>query len=572
MSVTGGGAAVDSDRIWGRHLRWRALAGAGACLLNFAVTAQVQPDAGRVQEQLRAPAPAVPPAAPGIRIEPPQTKPAPDSPPFFVAGFRVTGATLFSQGELLAILGDAGLALTLSGIEARAERLTARYKERGYVVARVLVPAQDVRDGIVELRVLEGRYGRIDVRNASELSEARIRAVLGDSVREDALVHGPTLERSVLLLSDLAGIQPKATLQPGESTGLTDLVLEIAPGSALEADASLDNFGSRFLGANRLLAGLTLNSPLDIGDRASARVVTSGEKLLSLRLAYDAPIGASGLRAGPYVTRTTYELGANFAALQASGTADGLGFGASYPLVRSATLNLRALASAEARALEDRIGATSTVNHKRASVLQLGLSGEARDDFLAGGVTALQLLGTSGELRIRTPDLATTDAAGARTQGGYGKLVAGLSRVQGLSEAWRLSLAYTVQRARKNLDSSEKMSVGGTIGVRAYPAGEAAGDDVQLLQAELRHSGTALFDGQLSPFLFLDAARSRINHAPFAAGRNLRELAGWGLGAEWSIPGKAFIRAWAARKLGNEAATADTDRSGRLWLQAGIFF
>jgi hemolysin activation/secretion protein len=556
----------------GRHGLRRALLGAGACLLHCAAFAQVQPDAGRVQEQLRTPAPAVPPSAPGIRIEPPRAQPAPDTPPFFVAAFRVTGSTLFSEAELLAILGDAGRPLTLGEIQARADRLTARYKDRGYVVARALVPAQDVRDGVVEIRVLEGRYGRIDIRNATELSEKRIRSVLGDSVREEQLVHGPSLERSVLLLSDLAGIQPRATLQPGESAGLTDLVLELAAGSALEADASVDNFGSRFLGRNRLLAGLTLNSPLDLGDRASLRLATSGEKLLSLRLAYDAPIGGSGLRAGPYVSRTTYELGADFAALQASGTADGLGFTTSYPLVRSARLNVRALASAEARALEDRIGATSTVNRKRAAMLQFGLSGEARDDFLAGGITALQLLGTAGELRIRTPDLATTDAAGARTQGHYDKLVASFSRVQGLSEAWRLSLAYTAQRASKNLDSSEKMSVGGTIGVRAYPAGEAAGDDVQLLQAELRYAGWALLDGQLSPFLFLDAARSRINHQPFAAGRNLRELRGWGLGAEWSVPGKLFVRAWAARKLGNEAATADTDRSGRLWLQAGILY
>lgn len=556
----------------GRLRLRRALLGAGACLLHCAVFAQVQPDAGRVQEQLRTPPPAVPPAAPGIRIEPPHAQPAPDTPPFFVAAFRVVGATLFSQAELLAILGDAGRPLTLGEIQARADRLTARYKDRGYVVARALVPAQDVRDGVVEIRVLEGRYGRIDIRNATELSEKRIRAVLGDSVREDQLVHGPSLERSVLLLSDLAGIQPRATLQPGESAGLTDLVLELAAGSALEADASVDNFGSRFLGRNRLLAGITLNSPLDIGDRASVRLATSGERLLSLRVAYEAPLGGSGLRAGPYVSRTTYELGADFAALQASGTALSFGLAANYPIVRSSKLNLRALAGAEARRLEDRIGATATVNNKRAAVLQFGLSGEARDDFLAGGITALQLLATSGELRIRTPDLATTDAAGARTQGHYGKLVASFSRVQGLSEAWRLSLAYTAQWASRNLDSSEKMSVGGTAGVRAYPAGEAAGDDVQLLQAELRHAGWALLDGQLSPFLFLDAARSRLNHTPFAEGANVRKLRGWGVGAEWSVPGKLFVRAWAAQKLGNEAATADTDRSSRFWLQVGILY
>jgi hemolysin activation/secretion protein len=549
---------------------WRALIVAAVCLLHAAALAQVQPDAGRVQEQLRAPAPAVPPAAPSIRIEAPGAKPAPDAPPFFVKGFAIVGATLFSSQELLGLLGEAGRPLTLEEIGRRADRITALYRDRGYVVARALVPAQDVRDGIVEIRVLEGRYGRIDIRNASELSETRIRAVLGASVREDVIVHGPSLERGVLLLSDLAGIQPRATLQPGESTGLTDLVLEVTPGATLEADAAVDNFGSRFLGRNRLLAGAALNSPFDIGDRASARAVTSGDKLLSFRLAYEAPIGGSGLRAGPYLSRMTYELGADFAALQASGEADSVGLGASYPILRSSRLNLRVTAGAEARSLEDRIGTTGAVNRKRASVLQLGIAGEGRDDFLAGGATSFQLLATSGELRIRSAALAETDAAAARTQGSYSKLVAGVTRFQGLSESWRLSVAYTAQFAGKNLDSSEKMSVGGTVGVRAYPAGEAAGDDVHLLQAELRHTGWALLGGQLSPFLFLDAARSRLNHTPFAEGTNLRKPRGWGVGAEWAMPGKLFVRAWAARKLGGEAATAETDRSGRLWLQAGI--
>jgi hemolysin activation/secretion protein len=52
----------------------------------------------------------------------------------------------------------------------RAERITKAYKDKGYVVARAFVPAQDVRDGVVEIRVVEGRYERIDISNASDMS------------------------------------------------------------------------------------------------------------------------------------------------------------------------------------------------------------------------------------------------------------------------------------------------------------------------------------------------------------------------------------------------------------------
>jgi hemolysin activation/secretion protein len=181
---------------------------------------------------------------------------------------------------------------------------------------------------------------------------------------------------------------------------------------------------------------------------------------------------------------------------------------------------------------------------------------------------------TNGRLSIQTPALAASDAAAARTQGSYSKLVLNLNRFQGLTDTLRLVLNYTGQRAFKNLDSSEKFSIGGLSGVRAYPPGEAAGDDVDLLQAELKYQWGALLDGEFVPFLFVDAGRSTINHEAFAgfAGSNVRHLSGYGVGAEWSRPPGLVIRAWWAFKHGQEAATAGADRSSRLWFQAGVLF
>lgn len=544
-----------------------ALAVPGVCF------PQVQPDAGRVHEQLRAPLPPAPPSGADIRIEPPAPDKKADTPPFHVAGFRVTDATVFAENELLEVLGPAGTQMTLAQVQARADRLTKFYNDRGYAVARALVPAQDVHDGVVEIRVLEGRYGNIDIRNATEVSESRVRGLLGEVV-EDALIHAPSLERGVLLVSDLAGIQPRATLEPGATTGASDLVLEIGAGPEREYSATVDNAGSRFTGKHRLSLGAIWNSPANLGDRLSGNLVTSGNLLLSLRLAYELPIGYSGLRGGPYVSRTTYQLGDAFAALDASGTADAAGASLSYPIIRSSIFNLRAIAGGEQRRLEDTIGATATVNEKSARVLQAGLAGDVRDGFLAGAITAFQLQATRGKVSLDSPALAAADAVGANTQGNYTKFVLTLNRIQGLSEAWRLSASYTGQWARKNLDSSEKYSLGGLTGVRAYPPGEASGDDAHLLQLELRHQGKSMGQVQFVPFGFFDAAQSRSTHEVFPgfAGKNVRHLAGYGVGCEWSVPGTYFARAWLARKAGAEAATADADRTARFWMQAGVMF
>jgi hemolysin activation/secretion protein len=434
--------------------RRRVVAGI-ACAHVALAAAQVTPDAGRIDEQLRAPQPPRVAPAPKIRIETPRAPSQKDTPPFYVARFRITGASAFRESELLQVLGEPRREMTLKEVQALAERLTDFYRDRGYIVARALIPAQDVRDGVVQILVLEGRYGRIDVANASEISETLLRRVLTEAgVKENELVQGPKLERAVLLVSDLAGIQPRATLEPGESTGLTNLSLEIAPTRAAEYDLLLDNGGNRFTGRGRLSAGVALNSPFDIGDKFTVRAITSGERLLSARLGYEVPVGSSGLRSIAYFSQTLYELGADFSALDASGTAQTFGGALAYPLVRSSVYNLRLQAGGEARELRDRIDALGLDNRKTAGVLLVGASADGRDRFLGGGLTSWQLLGSRGELTIHTDSLAASDAATARTAGGYAKVAYSIMRLQALTSSLRLSLSYSGQWAFDNLDSS----------------------------------------------------------------------------------------------------------------------
>src|SRR5438105_2716236 len=236
-------------------------------------SAQVPPDAGRIQEQLRSPELPKQPAAPQIRIEPAPGEAKADTPAFYVASFRVSGATVFPEQRLVALLGEPRRPMRLAEVQALADRITELYRSQGYLVARALIPAQDVRDGI----------------------------------------------------ADLAGVQPKATLEAGTQPGFTNLILELVPTTFAQYDLTVDNAGSRYTGRNRLSAGVTLNSPLGIGDRLSARAVTSGANLNSVQVSYDAPLGYSSVRAGAYATDTTYKLGDQFTTLDASGSARSYG-------------------------------------------------------------------------------------------------------------------------------------------------------------------------------------------------------------------------------------------------------
>jgi len=125
----------------------------------------------------------------------------------------------------------------------------------------------------------------------------------------------------------------------------------------------------------------------------------------------------------------------------------------------------------------------------------------------------------------------------------------------------------TAQRASKNLDSSEKFVLGGVYGIRAYPQGEAAGDQGWLASLELRQALMPGWQGSV----FYDAGGVDINRQPFIAGDNKRRLSGYGIGLAASFD--AFsVSATLAWRGGSAAPTSDRDKSPRLWLQGNWRF
>jgi hemolysin activation/secretion protein len=129
------------------------------------------------------------------------------------------------------------------------------------------------------------------------------------------------------------------------------------------------------------------------------------------------------------------------------------------------------------------------------------------------------------------------------------------------------------QKAARNLDSSEKLILGGINGVRAYPQGEAPGDTGYLLSAELRYAfNAAVPQGSLQLTGFVDTGQVKLNEEAFAAGANRRRLSGVGVGVNWFKPNDFALRLAVAHRIGNARATAGTDNETRGWLQAIKYF
>jgi hemolysin activation/secretion protein len=210
---------------------------------------------------------------------------------FTLQRLQVTGATVFAEADLLQVAGfEPGREVSLPALQVMAERITQHYRRHGFLMARAYLPAQEIRDGVGTLAVLEGQYGQVTLNNTSSLDSQVPQAVLAGLNHRDTIALAP-LEERLLLLSDVPGVQVRSSLVPGASLGLSDLVVEVEPGARISGSVDADNAGNRYTGEERIGATVNLNNPSGSGDLASLRVLTSGAGLRYGRVSYQTPLG-----------------------------------------------------------------------------------------------------------------------------------------------------------------------------------------------------------------------------------------------------------------------------------------
>ncbi|MDB5454094.1 MAG: Polypeptide-transport-associated domain protein ShlB-type [Caulobacteraceae bacterium] len=547
-----------------------------AVLAAVAQDAMAQPAVGAgAQIQQIPPAPAQPNRIPDIRVEDgrPAQESGPSGPRIVVRSLHLTGETWFTEAELIAAADfRPGSELDLAGLRALAGRISDFYNRNGYLVAHAYLPAQDVSNGEVTIAIIEGRYGKVTVHNSAKLSGDLARAALRGLNAGDVVAAAP-LNRRLLLLSDLPGVDVRSTLSPGEGVGTSDLLVDIEPGRPISGSLEADNAGSRYTGYYRGGATVNFNEPTGHGDVASLRVLSSGRGLNYARGAYQLHVDRATV--GVSYAHLDYRLGREFKALKASGSEDIASVFGSYPLVRSRDNNLYALVDLDLRRFKDKVGATASTTEKSARVATVGLAGDSHDRLWGGGWNAYSANWSFGELNIKTPLVRAIDAATARTDGSYNKLSLQASRLQAVAGPLSFYALARGQIASKNLDSSEKMELGGAYGVRAYPEGEAYGDQGYLLTVEARLALNALsgpLGGQAQAIVFADQGSVLTNKSPWAAGSNRRTLSAAGVGLTWADGRGLMVKASYAFKLGDQPATSAPDRSGRAWVQLVKFF
>lgn len=544
---------------------WVALGSALLVLPGLAL-AQAQPSAASILRQQEAAMPqprpqAVPP--PVVEQERRPTASAPAGASVRVRSIRFSGGEGWADPAALAEMVRPVIGQTLSSAQllALAEQASSMLKAQGWLLGQAYLPPQDVTEGDIEIRLLpgtlEGGVDGIVVTGAQRVSAERIRRMMAAAMaRGQGRLNAEQLEEGLLRAAELAGVSATASLQRGEQPGTSRLTVEARQAPVASGSVTLDNFGGPYTGVNRVTGLLSLSSPLGLGEswifNASG---SSGIEMLTTQLAV--PVGYSGLKLGGSHTALRYSVGGDLAELGLKGQAQMSGFNASYPLLLSPAHKLQLRVGVDHKAYQD-TASGERIGDKVAKTLSTAVSGQHTDAFWGGGINDWSLGLDRGRMDLsRLASTFEQDQQGPRAHGGFHKWLYSYTRLQPLASAWNAQLSVNGQAASKNLESSEKFSLGGNRGVRAYAGGEAAGDSGLLASLTVRREmAWPTPSHRLEWSGFVDWGRIRLHQAgdqvvDNASGLNSYSLSGAGMGLSLGQAGAYRVSLVWARALGS---------------------
>jgi hemolysin activation/secretion protein len=442
-------------------------------------------DPGRAAERLRDQL-TIPQAAPNVEVKNLQLQKAPsgaDKIKFKFGGLRIEGDSVYTETQLAPMYQSMiGQQVSLADIYDLANKITAKYRNDGYILTQAVVPPQTIESGIARLQVVEGFVDRVVVQPGAGEGEHAIKTIkdFAGMISKSKPLNIRQLERQLLIINDLPGVRARSILSPSRTVpGAADLTI-ITERKQYDALASVDNYGSRYLGPIQFGGAATLNSILGLNEAITGQVVmahdSDSKELGYASLQYEMPVGPYGTRVSLLGSTTHTTPGYDLEEFDVVGRSNLLSLKATHPFIRTRAETLTG------RALFDWKNVSSQNNledtrHDRLRVARIGAEYQFLDRLFGAGANAadfevsrgLDIMGSSdeGDLNM-TRSEANPQATKANLD---------VQRLQRIIDNINLLIEGRGQIASDPLLSSEEFSIGGFSSGRGYDPSEITGDD-----------------------------------------------------------------------------------------------
>ena len=504
------------------------------------------------------------PDAPGGRLA--------TTPRIYVVGFQFSGNTMLDDDLLAEVTRPwTNREITTEELSHATDAVTRAYVERAFVNSGATVPDQDVADGIINIVVIEGSLGQVDIENSGRFRDGYILGRLTHDL--DRPLNVADVERRLRLVQQDPRIKRlTASLKPGIRAGEADLFVRVEESRALRTSVEVSNYQSPSVGEERLALFLAHENVSGNGDVVSGSYRrTRGLNAFAINYAYpitakDTLIGATFRDGDSVVTETPFER------VDIGSVSRTFGVFVTHPVIKSPGRELVLGVTSEYRLsqtflLGKAFSFSSGAEDGEAAVMALRASQEWTQRSRA------QVLALRSSLSFGVTAFGATDHAGLLPDG---RFISWLGRFQWARRlgpmAGELVVRTDTQLASDSLLSIEQFAIGGHASVRGFRENQIVRDMGVFSSAELRLAVLRSADGsailQLAPFFDFGRGWNK-ERSEFAPTRN---VASAGVGARWHA--KRWLYAeiyWAAWRSEAVSGSGIQDEGIQFQLRLGTW-
>lgn len=165
--------------------------------------------------------------------------------------FKITGNSIFSDAELTKVTAPfERRVITAEELQEVRYRLTLYYVDRGYINSGAVIPDQHVADGIIKLRIVEGKLTAVDVTGNEGFRSKYLRGRIAPET--GTVLNLPEVqERLQLLQQDPLIARINARLAPGARPGESALKVNVAEENPFDVAFAIANDRPPSVGAER---------------------------------------------------------------------------------------------------------------------------------------------------------------------------------------------------------------------------------------------------------------------------------------------------------------------------------
>jgi hemolysin activation/secretion protein len=449
---------------------------------------------------------------------------------FMLKSINIEGNTAISDEVLAAEYNDViGTKIGLVDLNRIAGRITAKYRNEGFILSRAVVPPQRVSGGAVTIKIVEGFVNKVIIEGIED--ESSRLADYANKIRNAKPLDSATMERYMLLMEDLPGVSVHAVIRPAADVpGASDVVIQVDE-KMVDASLSMDNRGTRYIGPIEFSATAALNNALGLYERTQVRVFMADNpnELKFGQIVHEQQLDSEGTKLTLSAGRTRTNPGFTLRQFQIKGYDTAFTMDVSHPFLRSRETNFYGNVKFDVRNT-DTDALDTALFRDRLRVLRVGASYDFVDDWLAINRMEAEVskgfdIWDNAQSNLRSRATGTMD---------FWKFTANASRLQQISGPFGLYLSAKGQKSANTLLTAEQFGIGGANFGSAYDPSEILGDSGVVARTELQYNhddGTNDFMSEFQAYSFYDVGKVWMRNL---SGNSHQSLASAGLGMRFN--------------------------------------